>query len=660
MKLKNQLGWAFIALLFLLQPGVDLYGDAQETLPSRTYIAIWGKVTHPSGLTIETVEPGVLIPAALKIHCPGKTRDNKRHVLARLGYCFKIENPYKVKLMLKFSFRLYPNELSGTNIQWDRYFMEVFKNENKRAWIIPAEIREVNQGGEKVIIIETTYCLLEKITYMAPGCMVTPQHIYSTFHPTPHYFKMGDYSKDNDGNNRLAEKEDGSIAVPQSIYPQCLPTGKASLYGAHQVAMRPEQRKWHIGTPLNPYPTVRAEGDYFSSTVGGTMEPSIMPLQVRNRRIGEPVNHQAIRFILRPGIPNEQAIEERGELIKRTLLRIVGGEGYSPGIARILARPVYIFHSYHGWNIIGVDKEGFWSHSQNPASKSLNDWCRWKFAHWIYTDERTYSHYTICYLPNIPLKPEAHRMGSFSMLGSGGTENHVQFIDLPSGKSIDWTPIMRGSPAGYLWIEDNCLLESNGIPRSRSHINWDDDLGFRIPVPANNFGACSCQNMTLGCRRCRLLLQLPFWVHNLCKDEPRDFEVDLFFWRKQNRWERITAQWERITAQSPPPNPDGSYPGFWPGYEDNYSLPGPLPLERFTVKADIDTNHTVSRGGRYNWQPVTWWIVLRKQQLAHDTIHGIKIVLRSKSQDPHLHNKVQDIVQIFFKTKKASIIGVIH
>lgn len=262
-----------------------------------------------------------------------------------------------------------------------------------------------------------------------------------------------------------------------------------------------------MGTPLNHDPSPDEDGDFFSTISVGAMGGN-KPSRVENWMGGEQIELQMVHFEMRGDIPAEQAIQDRADIMDEAVRCCVGGGlAYEP-------RPVYIQHRGHGWVIVGVEKDGYWSHAQNPESAGLSDWCTWSNAPWrnSSTGEHNNAWFQIIYPKNCSLRPIEKRLGSFSMWGSGGRSNNIQFIDLSSENSIDWTPLQNASPegTGYLWIEDNVPLDSQGVPITKRVGFWEDAPGQYIPVPINHYNACDCGEPG-GCSKCRTRLQLPFW-----------------------------------------------------------------------------------------------------------------------------------------------------
>lgn len=367
------------------------------------------------------------------------------------------------------------------------------------------------------------------------------------------------------------------------------------------------------------------------------------PSRVEDWLSGAQIELQTIQFDLREDIPLAEAVEERAVLIDETVRCYVGGS-FQTG----KSRPVYIQHPGHGWIIVGVEKDGFWSHAQNPRSAGLSDWCTWENAPWRNSsmDEHNQPWFQIIYPRDCDLRPLEKRLGSFSMWGSGGKANYVQFVDLTSTNTIDWMPHMEASSAGvgYIWIEDNVPLDRLGIPLRKRRGWWEDELGQRTPVPLNDFDDCSC-GTAMGCSNCRTRLQLPLWVHNTTKDELHRYRIDLKFWTADERWVSLDAK---------PINPlaDGTtYPGFPPSYHAHYSMPGPGVREVFEIQAVPDRTDRAGGNHPYNWQPVGWYIDFHKDQLAYDSVHGIKLILNCVDINPEVNCQVQDVMQIWFKTQ---------
>ena len=487
----------------------------------------------------------------------------------------------------------------------------------------------------------------------ADGVTIHPGDVFSftiapkqVFHPVPHHFKIGDLGRYDDGSCRRADSNNCTDWAPQGIYPACIPAAKASLYSAFQLLLPEEQRRWHMGTPRNHNPSPDEDGDFFSTMSVGAMRDN-KPSRLEHWLSGEQIELVTIQFDLSDYI----SVEERAVNIDEAVKRYVGGtDGIS--VVALKPRPLYIQHRGHGWIIVGVEKDGFWSHAQNPESAGLSDWCTWENAPWRNsgTGEHNQPWFQIIYPLNCSLKPREKRLGSFSMWGSGGNANNIQFVDLPGGNSIDWTPNFRASSegVGYVWIEDNVPLNRDGIPITRIEGVWYDDLGQCVPVPAIDFDECPCSNQE-GCSQCRLRLHLPFWVHNTTKDELHRYRIDLKFWNKDGRWVSHEAKLMQ-------PLDDGTtYPGFPRPYHGYYSMPGPRPREVFEIQAQPD--ETDRAGGRhpYSWQPVGWYIDFHKDQLTYYSIHGIKLILNCADVNPELNCYVQDVVQIWFRTMTEEV-----
>lgn len=235
------------------------------------------------------------------------------------------------------------------------------------------------------------------------------------FHPVPHHFKMSGLDRDNDGNCRRRDSDDCTDLMPQGIYPMCIPAGKASLYSAYKLVLPNQQRRWHMGTPLNHNPSPDEDGDYFSTMSVGAMR-NHLPSRVEDWSTGEQVEIVTLHFGLNGDVPLEEAVEQRANLIDRSIRCYVGGS-----LRTGSAKPVYIQHSGHGWIIIGVERDGFWSHAQNPESAGLSDWCTWENAPWRRSSlgEHNQPFFQILYPKNCNLRQVERRLGSFSMWGSG-------------------------------------------------------------------------------------------------------------------------------------------------------------------------------------------------------------------------------------------------
>ena len=252
--------------------------------------------------------------------------------------------------------------------------------------------------------------------------------------------------------------------------------------------------------------------------------------------------------------------------------------------------PVFVAHSGHAWNVFGVDKAGYWSHSQNPDANCLSDWCEWDRADWLEAElelvadhKDPHESYVIKYPLNCQVKPRNKRLGSMSSSG-----NIVRFIDLPDRDNLAWTPFISRDrvEVSYLWIESSVALDSDGRPSVRRVDLWDDELGHQIPVPEKDRHDCDCQNNE-SCPRCRTRLLMAFWVNNLTKDELHHYRVDLYFWTATNRWISLAAAPVRLLD---PPVDGCRLPVFAPWYPDRYTFPSPGAGEEFEIHATPDTS----------------------------------------------------------------------
>jgi hypothetical protein len=489
-----------------------------------------------------------------------------------------------------------------------------------------------------------------------------PVHAYHLeYNAIPHHFKMGDLDM-TPGNFQCRRRETCRDPPPQTIYPQCIPTAWARLLSAYRIVLPPEQRRWEIGDPSNPNPRPDQDGDYSSSHsmgVIGIRDPSNPENWLhRPSRVDDWPNLRQIPFVTRsfdielsavggPGphwdlTPSDQdKIKRRADEIERVIKDIVPR-----------GQPVYIEHGGHAWNIFACNVLGYYSHGQNPESEGLNDFCSWGNAPWRMGDERKQKHYAIKYpiLGSRDMKPEYRRLGSLSFwlwVGEWASPM-IQFVDLLSGRTIDWTPNMRASPAGYIWIEEAIntpdLQRNNGVPINRPADEWDTDLGSRIPVPENDREHCICHDQQ-GCARCRTRLKLTFWVSNITLDSHR-YRVDLFIWTPNSDWR--SAQAQRIEKVIH--NGQNIYPCFDHRYENWYGdrLPCPFPGQSFEigVRPDPGPGPAGKNPDKYDWQPFGWYIDFTRSQLDYNQTYGVRLILTCLD-----NGRIQDIKQLWFKTK---------
>ncbi|MBN2529584.1 MAG: hypothetical protein JXR76_24560 [Deltaproteobacteria bacterium] len=460
-------------------------------------------------------------------------------------------------------------------------------------------------------------------------------HIY--FHPIPHYFKMGDLSTGETGIERRQGLENGQPS-PQSIYPQCIPAGWARLLGAYQIVLPPAQRRWEVGNASEADPSPADYGDHISTHIMGTCRPEdVSPLASWPSRT--PLRVESYNFsILDPG---ESAIRMRADKIDARLKQV------------LKHAPVYIQHEGHGWNIMGCNALGYYSHGQNGESEGLMDWCAWRNSPWRNTDERFKRSYQIFYIKDHPMKPYANRLGSLgfwiwvSDRDLPGSHN-IKFINLHEHGDIEWTPHMTASAqhSGYIWITQagsSPDLDRNGLPVDRDISRWHSSFGQRIPVPHSTRRNCTCRSSD-GCPRCRIRLQLTFWVHNTTLETQR-YRVSLQF-ATNDGWRDYPAR-----PIQPTTNDAGNleYPCFDERYPDWYENTFPLkaPNERFSIRVRRDPSDDPA--GRepdgYDWQPFGWHVDFYREVVQPDSTYGIRLVLGSDND-----NRVQDIKQLWFHT----------
>ena len=486
------------------------------------------------------------------------------------------------------------------------------------------------------------------------GVWFYPIKVKRVFHPVQHQFKIHERAmeQDADGNSRR-RNEDGDPCDspnPQDIHPACYPASWASLCSSYRMTPLHPRRRWEMGTPTELNPPPNEFGDFFSTWAMGTERPGNPPRVTRvedwQANPTDPTPDSVIMETLTfPATADEEEREERAALIKSALLRKVGGQ---ISLFRIVlhSRPVRMAHSGHAWVIVGVDKNGFWEHALARDAWAFSNYCLWEEAPWI-DDGRAYN---ITFPPDdCALKPEERRLGCINLEGSSDKMKRVRFWDVYTGLGaniINWTPHTRTDP-GYLWIRGNEPLTCLGFPESVYH----PDLGHIIARPIQNFGHCPrCGNSEDGCSRCRLRLLLPFWVHNTTLDELVTYKVDLYFWSKDQRWVTLDAK----------PLPENSrnkendlYCGFGVtglGFDrwTEYKLPGPLPGERFSIKAEPDPETALSRPEPWNSQGFAWYIDFHRNQLTYG-VHGIRLVLTCIERSAELLCLVQDVKQIWFR-----------
>jgi hypothetical protein len=237
----------------------------------------------------------------------------------------------------------------------------------------------------------------------------------------------------------------------------------------------------------------------------------------------------------------------------------------------------------------------------------------------------------------------------------GWASHNVQFVELPSERSIDWTPHQSASRAGvgYVWIEEAGRLpdlDRDGVPLVRPPDLWDPDLGWRIPVPENTRGHCSCGRPE-GCSHCRTRLNLTFWVHNTTLDLHK-YRVDLSVWTPNVQW----AMGQAHRTETVRRGGRDVYPCFHPSYPEWFGdrLPCPLPRQIFEIPARRDPSdgpagrhaHEPDWQEIYDWQPFGWSIDFTKRQLSYDQIYGIRLMLTCTD-----NYRIQDIKQLWFKTQ---------
>lgn len=631
-----------------------------------------GEVLHPDGLRIQAPAEAFASDAAIKLIKLGKPIE-AGNILAALGNSFWIHSTVASRKDIHFSVDIEAEEIQHLVLDACRFFFEI--REERLIRVVSGRLKVQRHNGKSAYAIETHFGLPEHTgVSIAAGVFtpVTPSNV--TFHPTPHQFKISGLDLHEDGTTcrragtwKVDEECWGPKPYhrPQTLYPACYPAAWARLYGAYRLVLG-QQRQWEMGTPQCPDPPPDETGDYFSTWSMRTDVIGQVPLAMRVEdwhtgtlvRVDPPVSFEF--GFEDPDTVNEDAIRERAENIKDTLVALVGRHGSSAG------KPVYIDHSGHAWNIVGVEEGGFWSHGQNPETQSLSDWCTWEHADWLQGElellaagTTPHDKFTIRFPQNCRLKPREARLGSIAMWGSGGKANNIQFIELSSGTSIDWTPHMLARSAGYVWIEDGVALDYEGFPADRTAESWEDDFGFRVPLPMNDSRQCRCDSPD-GCPNCRTRLQLPFWVHNTTKDERLKYRVDLYFWASDGRWVSVDAKVMQLFDSAGDLDcsvelPERVFPTFPIEYPCDYDLPAsiPRPREVFEISATPDVSEgRAGRGHPWNCQPIAWYVDFRRDQLINcdsvmlPALHGIKLVLTCIDSCT-----VQDVKQLWFKSQ---------
>lgn len=494
--------------------------------------------------------------------------------------------------------------------------------------------------------------------------------VKTVFHPVQHQFKMAQdrLEQDVQGNIRRwrrrrgdpcyiddDEREDWEI-LPQDIYPACYPASWAALCSSYRMTPLHPRRRWEMGTPTELNPPPNDFGDFFSTWVMGEehpwYDPSVTRIEdwqdIQTDPTPRKVVMDRVRFVHPdPNNITDQDRKHRAALIKNTLINVVGGEFLQGGpdnlpFGWIPGHPVRMNHGGHGWVVVGISQNGFWSHAwEDNDSWAFSNYCIWSEAEWN-TDDIDYA---VSYPPSdCRLKPEKRRLGCINLEGSSDAYERVRFHDVFDGQNvivIHWTPHTRTTP-GYLWIPGNVPLDCSGFPRRQTDPEFNKDLfGQRIPQPSFDFGDCPhCNDSSMGCPHCRSRLLLPFWVHNTTLDEVVTYKVDMQFWAKSQRWDPHEVNL--------PASYDNLY-GFDRGEWNAYGLPGFIPGANFAITAKRDNDRTMNRRTPWNSQGFAWFIDFYKDDLALHEIQGIRLVLTCVKRSSEQINLVQDVKQIWFK-----------
>lgn len=519
--------------------------------------------------------------------------------------------------------------------------------------------------------------------FVGAGAVVFPTGTIPTvFHPVPHHFKMNEAtlqaflnpSGSGRGPCRRANSADANGVAckdpgPANLYPACYPTAWAILCSAHRTTPAAPRRRWEAGTPLDANPPPRAWGDPLStwamgdSDIGATPPPVARVADWRADASDPTPDRVRIssvpKFLLDGSGTLADQIARRAELIKAFLVRIVGG-GRIGGLALLgqgldPPRPVKIGHPHHAWVIVGVEPDGYWSHAQNNDAWGFTDFTAWSQAVWAapkpVVDEHDLPWYEIQYLPDTELKPEERRLGSIGFWESSDVDPRTGFyeVDLPysyedaSGAQVEtvlWTARTQADETGYTWIESNVPLTREGLPETsrRDASIWDPVFGRALPLPAYRRADCGC-GLANGCSRCRLRMQLHFWVLNTLRDERATYRVDLELWSREGRWVDIPAQVIGAAGD-----------------------PGPGDMFEIVATRDLNADGTLhtapGRRTRTDWngRPLEWWLDLDRDLLGSDNVHGVRLTLScvSRGAAPTWICRVQDVKQLWFRVREAT------
>lgn len=565
-------------------------------------------------------------------------------------------------------------------------FLEI--REGSESVMLAGKLQERTVGAQKEYHVAARYVPFKIERNVSVGAGIFEDvSVERTFHPVQHQFKIRqdclDMTRDGSVSRRRNElgdqcddrddvREEGEI-FQKDIYPACYPAAWAALCSSYRMTPLHPRRRWEMGTPDEPNPLPNEFGDFFSTWAMGTEkvhfqnnpDPPVTRVEDWSANPVDPTPDKIamVHHIFEWPDPNNITPVDRSRrdaLIKATLIKEVGLTlpSQSASIFLDTAHPVWMAHTGHAWVVVGVDKKGFWSHSWD-GSFALSNYCLWTNAPW--TDHDSDLRYAIYYPPhNCGLKPEDRRLGCISLEGSSDMKEHrrVRFQEVHNGREaivINWTPHTRTDP-GYLWIPGDVPLNCEGFPERPSDRLFDKDLfGHRIPRPLFNHGDCPmCNNIKGGCKYCRLHLLLPFYVHNTTLDEEVTYKVDLYFWSKDRRWVTLNAKSLPETSGS---IEDELYCGFdledengeQKGHWIDYNLPGPLPGEYFSKKAERDTDTTKARDKPYSSQGFAWYIDFHRDQLDYNAIQGIRLVLTCGRRSSKPLCLVQDVKQIWFR-----------
>jgi hypothetical protein len=615
------------------------------------------KLGHPKGMQLKINKMTFLQEVKLSIK-------KEKRIKLRYG-----QNPFRlassntsVKALKVFKQVDYTPDRSNDQVTTIP-FIEI-KEPSRTILVAGKLIEKISESGKDYYVAADCELFRERLNVLVgSGVFVFPEKIKQVFHPVQHQFKINELcmEKDASGNSRRS-KPDGSSCgggLP-NYYPACFPASWASLCNCYCMTPGHPRRQWEVGTPTQPNPPPDEYGDSFSTWAMGEKEPSHTPKVSRVEdwqddpddptpnmvSMVEPLEFEAVT--------GATDIANRANLIKGALLKDVGGH-VSPAISTGNGHPVRMNHSGHAWLVVGVDKNGYWDHAPTGGDAwSFTNYCHWENAPWTTDSGRMFK---ITY-PDAgnTLRPEEKRLGCINFEGSGSTMPRIRFVDVSTRTHayntdvIHWVPHTRVEP-GYQWISQDEPLDCKGFPKS----GMETEVGVRIPKPQQQRGRCSnCGSIPDGCSWCRTRLLFPFWVHNTTLDENVTYKLDLFFYNKDRRWERI--QPELVPDSRGRTDTGDLYLGFKniPSSVDRwvaYDLPGCLPGEHFSIQSKDDEaliNEDRKRSEPWNSKGFGWFIDFNQDQLTRNGLYGIRLVLSCLDRSGEPICMEQDSKQLWF------------